>query len=50
MKPVSAITGATGDRILDDPLVDRFLRGRDGGGGSQRNAVTRRLGGFGTPS
>ena len=24
MNPVSAITGATGDRILDDPLVHRF--------------------------
>lgn len=24
INPISAITGATSDRILDDPLVDRF--------------------------
>ena len=62
MNPISAITGATGDRILDDPLVDRFclavmaeaaaIGARIGcpitQSGEERNAVTRRLGAFRT--
>jgi 2-dehydropantoate 2-reductase len=62
MNPVSAITGATADLILDDPLVDRFCQdamaeaARIGArigcpisqSGAERNAVTRRLGAFRT--
>ena len=62
MNPVSAITGATCDRILDDPLVNRFCldvmaeAARIGAGincpiaqsGEARNAVTRELGAFKT--
>ena len=62
MNPVSAITGATCDRILDDPLVKKFCldimaeAGRIGAkigcpieqSGEERNAVTRKLGAFKT--
>lgn len=62
MNPVSAITGATCDRILDDPLVNRFcldvmaeaagIGARIGcqitQSGESRNAVTRELGPFKT--
>jgi 2-dehydropantoate 2-reductase len=62
MNPVSAITGATGDRILDDPLVRAFcsaamaeaaaIGAKIGCGVTQsaddRNAVTRKLGAFKT--
>lgn len=62
MNPVSAITGATCDRILDDPLVNRFClnvmaeAARIGAkigcpitqSGESRNAVTRELGAFKT--
>jgi 2-dehydropantoate 2-reductase len=62
MNPISALTGATADRILDDPLVRRFIvaimdeaaaiGARIGcpiGESSQdRIAVTRRLGAFKT--
>ena len=62
MNPVSALTGATCDRILDDPLVSGFCLsvmaeaaelGRRIGcpidqSGEDRNAVTRRLGAFKT--
>lgn len=62
MNPVSALTGATCDRILDDPLVSGFCLsvmaeaaelGRLIGcpieqSGEDRNAVTRRLGAFKT--
>lgn len=62
MNPISAITGATGDKILDDPLVSRFILdamgeaarigARIGCGisqsGEERNAVTRELGAFKT--
>ena len=62
MNPVSALTGATGDRILDDELVREFLsavmREARGIGASfgipieqdpeERHAVTRRLGAFRT--
>jgi len=62
MNPVSAITGATCDQILDDPLVNRFCldvmaeASRIGAkigcpvsqSGEERNAVTRRLGAFKT--
>ncbi|KAA0592063.1 2-dehydropantoate 2-reductase [Azospirillum lipoferum] len=62
MNPVSALTGATCDRILDDPLVSGFCLsvmaeaaelGRLIGcpieqSGQDRNAVTRRLGAFKT--
>ncbi|PWT76488.1 MAG: 2-dehydropantoate 2-reductase [Proteobacteria bacterium] len=62
MNPVSAITGATCDRILDDPLVNRFClavmaeAARIGAkigcpinqSGEDRNAVTRQLGAFKT--
>jgi len=62
MNPVSAITGATCDRILDDPLVNRFCldimaeAARIGArigcpitqSGEARNAVTRQLGAFKT--
>lgn len=62
MNPVSAMTGATCDRILDDPLVNRFClnvmaeAARIGAqigcpieqSGEARNAVTRELGAFKT--
>ena len=62
MNPVSAITGATCDRILDDPLVSAFclaiMREAAAIGakigcpisqsGEDRNAVTRQLGAFKT--
>ena len=62
MNPVSAITGATCDKILDDPLVNRFCLdvmqeaariGEKIGcpihqSGEERNAVTRELGAFKT--
>lgn len=62
MNPVSAITGATCDRILDDPLVNRFcldvmaeaaLIGAAVGcpiseSGHDRMAITRKLGAFKT--
>ncbi|MCM5678683.1 2-dehydropantoate 2-reductase [Schlegelella sp. S2-27] len=62
MNPVSALTGATCDRILDDPLVRRFCLdvmaeakavGERIGcsieqSGEDRNAVTRKLGAFKT--
>lgn len=62
MNPVSAITGATCDQILDDPLVNRFCldvmaeASRIGAkigcpvtqSGEERNAVTRKLGAFKT--
>jgi 2-dehydropantoate 2-reductase len=62
MNPVSAITGATCDRILDDPLVNKFCltvmdeAARIGEiigcpvsqSGEERNAVTRKLGAFKT--
>lgn len=62
MNPVSAITGATCDQILDDPLVNRFCLdvmaeaariGKRIGcpvsqSGEERNAVTRKLGAFKT--
>lgn len=62
MNPVSAITGATGDRMLDDPLVRGFcsavmreasaIGARIGCGIDQdpeeRHAVTRELGAFKT--
>jgi 2-dehydropantoate 2-reductase len=62
MNPVSAITGATSDLILDDPLVDRFCQdamaeaARIGArigcpisqSSADRNAVTRKLGAFKT--
>ncbi len=62
MNPVSAITGATCDQILDDPLVNRFCLdvmaeaariGEKIGcpvsqSGEERNAVTRKLGAFKT--
>ncbi len=62
MNPVSAITGATCDRILDDPLVKGFCldimaeAARIGAkigcpitqSGEERNAVTRKLGAFKT--
>ena len=62
MNPVSAITGATCDRILDDPLVSGFclaiMREAAAIGakigcpisqsGEDRNAVTRQLGAFKT--
>jgi 2-dehydropantoate 2-reductase len=62
MNPISALTGATGDRILDDPLVNRFCldvmaeAGAIGGrigcpiaqSGEERNALTRELGAFKT--
>jgi 2-dehydropantoate 2-reductase len=62
MNPVSAITGATGDRILDDSLVRAFCSaamteaaaiGAEIGCGvtqsaEDRNAVTRKLGAFKT--
>ncbi len=62
MNPISALTGATCDRILDDPLVNRFCleimaeAARIGGkigcpieqSGEDRNAMTRKLGAFKT--
>jgi 2-dehydropantoate 2-reductase len=62
MNPISAITGATSDLILDDPLVNKFCldvmaeAGRIGArigciieqSGEERNAVTRKLGAFKT--
>jgi 2-dehydropantoate 2-reductase len=62
MNPMSALTGATCDRILDDPLLDRFtlaimaeaaaIGERIGcpirQSGEERNAVTRKLGAFKT--
>ena len=62
MNPISALTGATCDRILDDPLVNRFClsimdeAARIGTmigcpislSGEERNAMTRRLGAFKT--
>jgi 2-dehydropantoate 2-reductase len=62
MNPVSALTGATSDRILDDPLVNRFCldamaeAARIGErigcpiaqSGEDRNAITRKLGAFKT--
>ncbi|MEI6824618.1 MAG: 2-dehydropantoate 2-reductase [Desulfuromonadales bacterium] len=62
MNPVSAITGATCDLILDDPLVKKFCMdimaeaGSIGAkigcpitqSGEERNAVTRKLGAFKT--
>jgi 2-dehydropantoate 2-reductase len=62
MNPISAITGATCDRLLDDPFVNAFVLGvmkeaqaigtRVGchihERGEDRNAVTRQLGAFKT--
>jgi 2-dehydropantoate 2-reductase len=62
MNPVSALTGATVDRVLDDPLVNGFclevmreaaaIGARIGcpieQSGQDRNAVTRKLGAFKT--
>ncbi|KJK16550.1 2-dehydropantoate 2-reductase [Burkholderiaceae bacterium 16] len=62
MNPVSVLTGATCDRILDDPLVNRFClavmeeAGRIGAAigcpiaqsGEERSQVTRKLGAFKT--
>jgi 2-dehydropantoate 2-reductase len=62
MNPMSALTGATCDRLLDDPLLDRFTLaimaeaariGEKIGcpirqSGEARNAVTRKLGAFKT--
>ena len=62
MNPMSALTGATCDRLLDDPLVDRFtlaimaeaaaIGERIGcpirQSGEERNLVTRKLGAFKT--
>jgi 2-dehydropantoate 2-reductase len=62
MNPMSALTGATCDRLLDDPLLDRFTLaimaeaaaiGEKIGcpirqSGEDRNAVTRKLGAFKT--
>ncbi|BBO89710.1 2-dehydropantoate 2-reductase [Desulfosarcina ovata] len=62
MNPVSAITGATCDKILDDPLVNRFclnIMAEAAGigaifgcpieqSGEDRNAMTRKLGAFKT--
>jgi len=62
MNPLSAVTGATCDRILDDPLVNRFCidvmaeAARIGARigcpiaqtGEERNTMTRRLGAFKT--
>ncbi len=62
MNPISAITGATCDRILDDPLVNRYclevmaeaarigarIGCPIGQSGEARNAVTRELGAFKT--
>ena len=62
MNPISALTGATCDRILDDPLLNRYtlaIMGEAaaigakigcpiGQSGEDRNAVTRKLGAFKT--
>jgi 2-dehydropantoate 2-reductase len=62
MNPMSALTGATCDRLLDDPLLERFTLsimaeaaaiGEKIGcpirqSGEERNAVTRKLGAFKT--
>lgn len=62
MNPISGLTGATCDRILDDPLVNRFcldVMGEAGAigerigcpiaqSGEERNALTRELGAFKT--
>jgi 2-dehydropantoate 2-reductase len=62
MNPMSALTGATCDRLLDDPLLERFtlaimaeaaaIGARIGcpihQSGEDRNAVTRKLGAFKT--
>jgi 2-dehydropantoate 2-reductase len=62
MNPMSALTGATCDRLLDDPLLERFTLAimaeaaaiglRIGcpirQSGEERNAVTRKLGAFKT--
>jgi len=62
MNPMSALTGATCDRLLDDPLLERFtlaimaeaaaIGDRIGcpihQSGEDRNAVTRKLGAFKT--
>lgn len=62
MNPMSALTGVTCDRLLDDPLLDRFTLaimaeaaaiGEKIGcpirqSGEERNAVTRKLGAFKT--
>jgi 2-dehydropantoate 2-reductase len=62
MNPISALTGATCDRILDDPLLNRYtlaimaeaaaIGERIGcpisQSGEDRNAVTRKLGAFKT--
>jgi 2-dehydropantoate 2-reductase len=62
MNPISALTGATCDRILDDPLLNRYalsimaeaaeIGERIGcpitQSGEERNAVTRKLGAFKT--
>jgi 2-dehydropantoate 2-reductase len=62
MNPISALTGATSDRILDDPLLNRYslsimaeaaaIGERIGcpisQSGEDRNAVTRKLGAFRT--
>jgi 2-dehydropantoate 2-reductase len=62
MNPVSALTGATGDRVLDDPLVRRFCMdamdeaaaigkriGCDVGQTAEaRHVITRKLGAFRT--
>jgi 2-dehydropantoate 2-reductase len=62
MNPMSALTGATCDRLLDDPLLDRFtltimaeaaaigakIGCPIGQSGEARTAVTRKLGAFKT--
>jgi 2-dehydropantoate 2-reductase len=62
MNPISALTGATCDLILDDPLLEKFILGAMdeaagvgakigcviGETGAHRNAVTRELGAFKT--
>jgi 2-dehydropantoate 2-reductase len=62
VNPISALTGATADRILDDELVNAFMRAVMGEAqaigerigcaitetAADRNAVTRRLGAFRT--
>ncbi len=62
MNPISALTGATADRILDDELVNAFAHAVMGEAAaigdrigctitesaSDRNAVTRKLGAFKT--
>jgi 2-dehydropantoate 2-reductase len=62
MNPISALTGATCDRILDDPLVRNFIsaamrEARSIGAAigipieqepEQRHAITRKLGAFKT--